>query len=111
MTTPQQPDLNRELDRMWLKFRPQMDERLTTLEAAATALAANALSPNQSADAAAAAHKLAGVLGTFGLARGTDLARQLERLFSAALAPTSAQHLKSLTAELRALIANHSPRL
>jgi HPt (histidine-containing phosphotransfer) domain-containing protein len=106
MTTPQQPDLNRELDRMWLKFRPQMDERLTTLEAAATALAANALSPNQSADAAAAAHKLAGVLGTFGLARGTDLARQLEQHYSAALAPTSAPDLAAITVELRSLIAN-----
>jgi len=111
MTTPEQPDLDRALDQMWLKFRPQMEERVITLEAAANALAANALSSDESADAAAAAHKLAGVLGIFGLARGTDLARQLERLFSAALAPTSAQHLKSLTAELRALIANHSPRL
>ena len=106
MATPQQPELNRELDRMWLKFRPQMEERLITLEGAVNAVAANALSSAECGAAAAAAHKLAGVLGTFGLARGTDLARQLEQHYSAALAPTSAPDLAAITVELRSLIAN-----
>jgi len=106
MSTPQQPDLTSALDRMWLQFRPQMEERLTALEAAANALAANALSPSECAAAASAAHKLAGVLGTFGLACGTDLARQLELYYSAVSTSASAQYIESLTAELRSLIAN-----
>ena len=106
MSASQQPDLTNVLDRMWLKFRPQMEERLTTLEAAATALMANTLSREHCSAAAAAAHNLAGVLGTFGLTLGTDLARQLEQHYSAAPTPTSAPTLEALTAELRTLIAN-----
>jgi HPt (histidine-containing phosphotransfer) domain-containing protein len=108
MTLPQQPDLTNALDRMWLKFLPQMEERLTTLEAAAIALMANTLSLEHCSAAASAAHNLAGVLGTFGLAPGTDLARQLEQRYSAAPTPTSAPQLEALTIELRALIANRS---
>ena len=106
MTTPQDPDLTSALDRMWLQFRPQMEDRLTTLEAAANSLASNALSPGEYAGAASAAHKLAGVLGTFGLARGTDLARQLEQHYPNVAAPTSAPHLQAITAELRSIIVN-----
>ena len=106
MSTPQQPDLTNVLDRMWLRFRPQMEERLTTLEAAAIALTANTLSIEHCSAAASAAHNLAGVLGTFGLASGTDLARQLEQHYSAPLTPVSARQLEALTAELRSLIAN-----
>jgi HPt (histidine-containing phosphotransfer) domain-containing protein len=106
MTTPQQPDLTSALDRLWLQFRPQMGERLDTLESAAAALAENSLSGEQSAAAAAAAHKLAGVLGTFGLARGTDLARELEQHYSNTPISASAPQLQSITAELRSVIAN-----
>jgi len=106
MTTPPQSGLSSALDRLWLQFRPQMEERLARLEAASTALAANTLSPDQSSAAASAAHKLAGVLGTFGLARGTDLARQLELCYSAVPISASARQLASLTAELRSLIVN-----
>jgi HPt (histidine-containing phosphotransfer) domain-containing protein len=111
MATPQQPDLTDVLDRMWLQFRPQMEERLITLEAAAAALALNTLSLEHCSAAVSAAHNLAGVLGTFGLAPGTDLARQLEQHYSAALAPASGPQLTALTAELRSLIANRSQRL
>jgi HPt (histidine-containing phosphotransfer) domain-containing protein len=107
---PQQPDLTTALDRLWLQFRPQMEERLSTLEAVAIALAANTLSPEQSSAAAAAAHNLAGVLGTFGLARGTDLARELEQYYSAAPISNTAQKLATHTAELRSLIANRYQR-
>jgi HPt (histidine-containing phosphotransfer) domain-containing protein len=95
---------------MWLQFRPQMEDRLTTLEAAAAAFAANNLSPAQCSAAASAAHKLAGVLGTFGLSRGTDLAREIEQHYSADPTPSSALRLTSFTAELRSLIANRGHR-
>jgi len=69
------------LDRMWSRFLPQIEERLAVLDAAAAA-AGNGLTPDQLSQAREAAHKLAGVLGTFGLASGTVLARQIEALYS-----------------------------
>ena len=70
--------LSEALDRLWIQFLPQMQERVSTLEAACTALAAGTLSVEQRAEANTAAHKLAGVLGTFGLTKGTVLAREAE---------------------------------
>jgi HPt (histidine-containing phosphotransfer) domain-containing protein len=115
MTTPQQSGLASALDRMWLQFRPQIEDRLSALDSAAAA--ANQLSPEQAAAAASAAHKLAGVLGTFGLARGTDLARELEEHYTTAANNSSPgvesigktpHAVAALTAELRSLIANRN---
>ena len=93
-----------------------MEERLTTLEAASTAFTEDTLSSEQVSAAAAAAHNLAGVLGTFGLARGTDLARELEQHYSAAadtslpasesISKTPPNVVAALTSELRSLIDN-----
>jgi HPt (histidine-containing phosphotransfer) domain-containing protein len=91
---------------MWQQFRPQMDERLALLESAATTIATNSLSLEQRSAAASAAHKLAGVLGTFGLAQGTIIARKLEQYYSSAPASTAAPQLQALTVKLRALISN-----
>jgi HPt (histidine-containing phosphotransfer) domain-containing protein len=106
MATARQPDLTNVLDHMWLQFRPQMEERLTSLEAAALALISNSLSLEHCSAAANAAHNLAGVLGTFGLDRGTVLARELEQHYSATPTHISAPQLEALTAELRSLIIN-----
>ena len=63
-------------------------ERIAVLEKSAQRLAADA-SPSSSTIASAAAHKLAGVLGTFGLTRGTVLARELEIMYSRENGPDS----------------------
>jgi HPt (histidine-containing phosphotransfer) domain-containing protein len=76
-----QPDLGAALNRLWERFLPEMSRRAAILEAAASALAQGSLSPAQKQEAASAAHKLAGILGTFNLERGTELARRLETLF------------------------------
>jgi HPt (histidine-containing phosphotransfer) domain-containing protein len=99
---PAQPDLTAALDRLWARFLPEIRERVAVIDAAVAALAAGSLSPGQKDDAASAAHKLAGVLGTFSLARGTELARELELRFSGS--PGSADQLASIAAELRAVI-------
>ena len=106
MDSVAQPSMAEALDRMWARFLPQLEERVATLEAAAANFAANRLSADQRAAAIAAAHKLAGVLGVFGLARGTHLARELENLYSSKAAPEPAlgARLASLAAELRALV-------
>ena len=102
------PALAAALERLWAKFLPDLRERVAVLESAAQSLAANALTAEQQAAAHAAAHNLAGVLGTFNLERGTELARELELLYASAPDPSAAPHVARQTLELRALIENRS---
>ena len=101
-------DLITAIDQLWSRFLPTLLERVSTLESAVAAFAQHELTGEQQEAAFAAAHNLAGVLGTFSLERGTDLARELELLFGLARRPNRhlAKRLSSLTAELRALIEN-----
>jgi HPt (histidine-containing phosphotransfer) domain-containing protein len=100
--------LSSALDRLWIQFLPQMEERVSTLEAACTALAAGTLSVDQRAEANTAAHKLAGVLGTFGLTKGTVLAREAEILYSGGpdTDPEEAARLTVIAAQLRTIVAS-----
>jgi HPt (histidine-containing phosphotransfer) domain-containing protein len=116
MKASEEPDEQREavdeaaieqaLDRMWTRFLPDIRERAATLDVAAKAAARGALTQAARADAHAAAHKLAGTLGTFGLTRGTDLARELELLYAGneAITGSQAQRLAALAGEIKAII-------
>jgi HPt (histidine-containing phosphotransfer) domain-containing protein len=108
MDDAQQANLTAALDRMWDQFLPQMRERVAVLEAAAAAFASDRLSLAQHQAANAAAHKLAGVLGTFNLTRGTVLARELEMMYSrdGGPDPALAKKLVEIAAELRAIVEN-----
>jgi HPt (histidine-containing phosphotransfer) domain-containing protein len=99
------PALAASLQTIWEKYLPRMEERLAVLEAAAAALEGNELTPEQCA-AAAAAHKLAGVLGSFGLTRGTELAREAEILCGGEPEPdpVRAARLGEIAFELRAIV-------
>jgi HPt (histidine-containing phosphotransfer) domain-containing protein len=101
-----QPALQEALDRLWAQFLPEMQQRVAILETATAAFAAGRLSAAQQAAAHAAAHKLAGVLGTFGLTRGTVLARELEMVYSIEYHPGPAQgeRVLEMAAELRGLV-------
>jgi HPt (histidine-containing phosphotransfer) domain-containing protein len=101
-----QPDLTEALNHLWAKFQPQIEERVAILASAAAALAANRLSIEEQEAAQSAAHKLAGVLGTFSLTEGTHLAREAESLYSAKPGPTAALRLATIATQLRAIIAN-----
>ena len=103
-----QPDLTAALDRLWRQFLPQIEERVTALESAGQALAGLKLSDEQREAAKSAAHKLAGVLGTFGLTKGTVLAREAEMLCSTDADPASAAQLTEIAAQLRSLIAGRT---
>lgn len=98
------PDLNEALDRLWKQFLPQIEERVAVLEAAGMNLAKGGLPDDQRDSAQSAAHKLAGVLGTFGLTRGTVLAREAELFCMGDADPDSAGQLIDIAAQLRALI-------
>jgi HPt (histidine-containing phosphotransfer) domain-containing protein len=101
------------IDRLWLRFFPEIKNRVTALETAAQAANANQLTASQRETARTAAHKLAGVLGTFGLTRGTALARELEQTLSSEDAGTddSSTRLAMAVAELSAIVeSRHSAR-
>jgi HPt (histidine-containing phosphotransfer) domain-containing protein len=66
---------------LWVKYLPQLEERIANLEKAARGLATGELTTTQRAAASSDAHKLAGVLGTFGLQEGTELAREAEQAY------------------------------
>jgi HPt (histidine-containing phosphotransfer) domain-containing protein len=94
------------LDRMWAQFLPQIQERIEVLEKSAQSFADGRLTIEQHEIASAAAHKLAGVLGTFGLTRGTVLARELEIMYSRENGPDPelAERLAATAVELRSMI-------
>lgn len=102
----EKPSLAEAMQGLWVRFLPQITERVAILEAAATALSNGNLSASQSEQASSAAHKLAGVLGTFGLSRGTELAREAELQYSSLEIPSSSgcRRLCDIAEELRSLI-------
>lgn len=88
--------------RLWAKFLPDIEQRVAVVEAAAKTAAAGTLSHAEREAAHAAAHKLAGSLGTFGLQRGTELARQAELAF-AGTAELNTQEVAALAASIAEL--------
>lgn len=99
------------LDELWVRFLPNIRERITILESAAAATAAGNLTSQKQQDAQAAAHKLIGILGTFGLDEGTSPARETERLYTPNAPPTpeTGSQLVSLAASLRSLVEGRKP--
>jgi HPt (histidine-containing phosphotransfer) domain-containing protein len=109
MESAEDSSLAQAMEKLWIRFLPQMQERLTTMEAANAAIAAGKLSQDHRTAANAAAHNLAGVLGTFGLTRGTVLAREAEVIYAGDIGTDrdALTTLRNIAAELRALIAAH----
>ncbi len=91
------------LERLWVRFLPEIRARVEILVGADLAMAAGTLSDTHRQSAASAAHKLAGTLGTFNLARGTVGARELEQLYGSGEGP-SPQTAAQMANELRELV-------
>ena len=97
-----------KLNEIWRASRPLILERMAVLHATHSALAADLHNDDARREGREAAHKLAGVLGTFGLPRGSELASALETILMADT-PLTAADLTTLTthiAELDTLIAS-----
>ncbi|MEM9092694.1 MAG: response regulator [Cyanobacteria bacterium P01_F01_bin.53] len=75
-------EFHRAMAGLWQQHRGAIAQRLTHIQTAATALTTQQLTEETAQAAAQAAHKLAGVLGMFGQDDGTQVARELETLFS-----------------------------
>jgi HPt (histidine-containing phosphotransfer) domain-containing protein len=97
------------LKALWVKFLPQMQERVSAIEEANRALQTGTLSSGQRSAAAEAAHKLAGVLGTFGLTSGTELAREAEDLYASetSIDQDGLARLNFIAQQLTAIIQGH----
>jgi CheY-like chemotaxis protein/HPt (histidine-containing phosphotransfer) domain-containing protein len=97
-----------ELTRIWDESAAAMCERLDAIDAAGVALLAGSLDERQRAAALAAAHKLAGSLGTFDLPHGSELASELEALLRAPGVPPT-MRLSELAELLRAIVDQGPP--
>ncbi len=91
---------------VWKRSRHTVAERASLLRTAAGLLLEDGLDEAGRKNAVDSAHKLAGVLGTFGLARGTDLAREAEVFFGRSVRAKKAEieHMQGMLAELAELI-------
>jgi HPt (histidine-containing phosphotransfer) domain-containing protein len=98
--------LARQMQLLWREHRSEFVDRVERIESARASLANGlALTFAERAEAASSAHKLAGVLGMFGLKDGTEAARNIEALLTADEAH-SAEHLtQQLTPNISALRA------
>ena len=84
----QEQKLQTMLSALWERSRHTVAERAALLQTAGALLIENRMDEATQQRAVDSAHKLAGVLGTFGLPRGTDLAREAEGLFGQSTPPS-----------------------
>ena len=97
-------ELSSGLSRIFRAHKDDFTQRVTMLEGAVKAISAGKLDHKLRASAERDAHKLAGSLGTFGLQRGTELARELETTLAPGRPPIDAingLHLSKCVAALR----------
>ena len=107
MPTSNDADVAAAMQRLWNQYLPQIQERVAMLQSAAESLSRDALSPDLRTSAGSAAHKLAGVLGTFGLEQGTELAREAEAFYSRDVkaSPGQGERLLFIASQIRSMIA------
>lgn len=88
---------------VWHRFKDRVRQQVDVLEEATTALLHKTLSDELHHAAEREAHTLAGSLGTFGLAEGSQLARKIEHLLqtSQSLNHNQGTHLRQLVRDLR----------
>jgi DNA-binding response OmpR family regulator len=79
-TQNNQPKGLASINKVLERFRKTFAEQVTVLEQAAIALSEGSWSDDMRQSAKENAHKLAGSLGTFGYAAGSNVARQIEQL-------------------------------
>lgn len=102
--------LAQAMNRLWAKHLPQIEERVMTLELTARSLANGTLTEAGRQHASADAHRLAGILGTFGLNEGTELAREVEAMCESPLDqhPPDASRLAAIAERLKTMVANRA---
>ena len=107
---PANEQLQQLLLKLWVNSKATIAERLETIRDAQTHMAKNSLNATKRSQAIDAAHKLAGILGTFGLPEGTELARQIEEGLNVSnpAEGLNAEDLDALVKQLAVLIDKKS---
>lgn len=102
--SPARDQVSAAVSALWDRFRDANLNRVTALEAAARQLQAGRLDREARRAAEREAHKLAGSVGTFGFARGSELAREIEHLLrpDVSLGLADARRMSDAVVELRA---------
>lgn len=80
--TDQAAQVNAMLEVMWRNNRSVVSDRVHALRVAQQSITDGRLDRSARKEAESAAHKLAGILGTFGLPRGSALSSKIEQLLS-----------------------------
>lgn len=105
MTEPRENEqVQAALAEVWSRMRPVVLRRVGAIERAAVECSAESPDVESIDIGRSEAHKLAGVLGTFGLDRGTELAHELEKRLDPEGAGADTAGLARLAAELRAVV-------
>jgi HPt (histidine-containing phosphotransfer) domain-containing protein len=100
--TTDDPGLSAALAAIWERQRGEMLRRVDVIEDALAALVDDRLDEPARADAEGAAHKVAGSAGSFGFARASQSAREIELALRDGSAAADAARLLALARELRA---------
>jgi HPt (histidine-containing phosphotransfer) domain-containing protein len=102
----QEQKLQSMLSALWDRSRHTVMERASLLQSAGALLDENRLDEATRQSAVDSAHKLAGVLGTFGLPQGTELAREAEIFFGRCTPPEKQEieEMRALLVELTRLV-------
>jgi HPt (histidine-containing phosphotransfer) domain-containing protein len=79
---PEDSDFDDETDALWRERRPGIEGRVDVVAQAAAAAAAGTLDAELRVHACQEAHKLAGVLGTFGRPAGSKAAQGAEAVLA-----------------------------
>lgn len=95
--------MQKHLDAIWARSKPDIEGRVDAIEAAAIGLLDETLASDVRELAERAAHKLAGIAGTFGFPQATILAREAEHLLRGEheIGPADVVRLSAIAIELR----------
>lgn len=96
------------LTELWRTSKPQVLERMALLHSACASLTGNSENAEARSSGLEAAHKLSGVLGVFGLPKGSEIASSIEFLLKSS-EPLTREDLSILhrqIADLDAVIAS-----
>lgn len=89
-------EVARKLDALWQSYLPTMRSRLAAIQVAIESLEAGHLDGETRQKAGYEAHKLAGSLGTFGLASSSRMSSEIEHILSEPATESEAAELKKL---------------
>ena len=92
--------MRKAIRELWLRNRPIALDRLTVVRAAVDQLAAGRLEPDARAEAKSEAHRLRGILGSYGFPEGSEVLGEAEDLLDHDVDPGGSGGAADLAARL-----------